>query len=152
MDENRTADGMLRAFHHLLVASSKPAGKRPKYRYEDEGEIAVHLAVCRSALSHEHRVLDEAGERVRIGGTRLKYVPVKRAHLVEHNRYSTDDLRAIRRAGGGAKEQARAQRRRKEVILFTASTGNVFADLDLPDADGLLRAAEAAIARMEVEA
>lgn len=124
MQYNPITDGLLKAFRFLAEEQQRKAQgpKRKKYEIEDLGQL-VHMTKCvsqedraavRDLIVQIRATTDQHERQVLTAKLRqfdVAFVPFKRAHRIDHSRYTAQALRDIRAAGGGAKERARANKR-----------------------------------------
>jgi len=120
---NKTHEGLIKAAMQLASSDRRKPSKYPRYSYSDAG-FGVHAKRCLSGLERARLELAMLNMRLAQPGSserRAAYeavrampvtiVPVKYAERLDHSKYPIERLVAIRAAGGGKKEQARAARR-----------------------------------------
>ncbi|TXM69613.1 hypothetical protein [Methylobacterium sp. WL120] len=123
---NKITEGLVKAMVMVAGQSNreeKRRKERPRYHYMPFG-TAVHGK--RSVGPELRAKIDGLIERINLETDKdereklvtdlrklpVNFVPVKRAELVDYGRYGALEMKAFSKAGGGAKELARAAKRR----------------------------------------
>lgn len=123
MSFTKTTEGLIKAAMQIAAAPERARKRlKPRYTYTEAG-FAVHgkrylSPAERKALDGVMEALgktEDQAERdellVALRAMPVTFVPVKKAEIIDRSRYTGERLRQIAKAGGGAKERARAARR-----------------------------------------